>query len=97
MTALIGVVGYLLNRSISQIDAKLSSTATSVDTMRADMNTMKLDMNGYAKLSEYQEKRLVMLETQNASLHRSVGSFDKFIAVQVALGKVHPLGDETIS
>lgn len=81
IATVIAVVGWLLQRSIAQIDAKLTTTASTVEVMNLKMATND-------KLIEYQESRIKELEHHKEVLHEKVGAFDKHIAVLVALGKI---------
>lgn len=81
-TIIIGIIGALLNRSITQIDKKIDDNCTAVSKLSGEMK-------GYEMLAKHLAEKNEKLETKVEVLTESHARIDKFIAVQVALHKVH--------
>lgn len=81
VAASIAVVGYLLSRSIREIDQKLDRNTLAVDEL-------KLQVHGYELLAKAQDKRIDHLEHENRVLRNASAATDRQIAVMVALHKL---------
>lgn len=83
VTLLIGLVGWLLNRSITGIDKKLDTTCNAVEAM-------KLEMVGYQKLAEYLKADVDTMKAENHTLRKSFYQMDKII-YGLGLATNHPV------
>jgi hypothetical protein len=81
ITGAIGAVGWLMKQAFDGLNQKMDTHAEKLDETCASVSDMKLEMKGYEKLAEYQERRINSLEQKNDALIRSFGEIDKFIAV----------------
>ncbi len=89
IAAAFGGVSWLMNQAFQNLNNKLDTQTEKLDETCASVADMKLEMKGYEKLAEYQEKRINNLEQKNDTLIRSFGEIDKFIAVMQATNRNH--------
>ncbi len=82
------IVGYLLSRSIGEMDKKIDTTAADVKLTTSAVGKMQNEMTGYSLLATYLKEEVMDLKHQNGILHSAVGAMDKLIAVQIAAGKL---------
>lgn len=88
--ALLGLIGWLLKRSIEAIDKKMDAQGVKVDSACVAVNDMRLEMSGYKQLVQYLHTDVLALKNENQSLRESHHIIDKYIAVQQALQHQKP-------
>jgi hypothetical protein len=82
-SAVLAVIGGLLNRSISQIDKKLDGNCEAVTALSADFQ-------GYKQLTDYLSGEVKEIKNENRTLRDAHHAIDKRIAVQQALHPTNP-------
>lgn len=82
VSLVVGIIGYLLNRSIGGIDKKLDATCNAVEAM-------KLEMRGYEELAKYLKADVEAVKAENTVLRRSFTEIDKLI-YGLGLASGHP-------
>ena len=70
------LVGYLLSRSIQQIDQKLDRNCLATEQL-------KIQVHGYETSLRIHERRIEGLEHENNSLRGSLAAVDRQLAVMV--------------
>lgn len=83
VSMVLGLIGFLLKRSIDNLDDKLDTTCTAVDAMEKKMV-------GYQMLTEYLKQDVDSLKNENNSLRKSFNEIDKIIFAQ-GLRTGHPV------
>ena len=89
---LIALVGWLLARSISQIDDTMKGLASDHRSLSADLQEVKSDLQAANQLREFHEDRLKQVEYENRAFRRYFGEVDRLIYRK--FGESVPLRDE---
>lgn len=84
VTAVIGVVAWLLNRTISGFDSSTKETKEALHALTALVTEMRLERKDDRQLVAYLKERQDNLEVENRSLRTSINAFDRHLAVQQA-------------
>lgn len=87
-SSLVGLLAWLFQRAVTGIDKRVEDTCTQMTHVAMAVQEMRVEMTGYNQLVQYLSDDVKELKNQNNSLRESHHVFDKYIAVQQALGKL---------
>lgn len=85
LAMVIGVVGWLINRTITGFDTATKETKEAVHALTLLVTEMRLERKDDRQLTNYLKERQDALEKENTTLRTSTAAFDKYLAVQAAL------------
>lgn len=89
---LIALVGWLLARSISQIDDTMKGLASDHRSLSTDLQEVKSGLQADTQLREFQDRRIEALEKEKRSLYNAFNAMDRLISRK--WGESTPLADE---
>lgn len=76
---LIALVGWLLARSINQVDETMKGLANDHRSLSADLQEVKSDLQAANQLREFHEDRLKQVENENRGFRRWFSEVDRLI------------------
>ena len=77
---LIAIVGYLLARSIGQVDETMKGLANDHRGLSNDLQEVKIDLQAANQLREFQDRRIEALEREKRSLYNAFNAMDRLIS-----------------
>ncbi|MGI4864202.1 MAG: hypothetical protein ACRYFZ_09795 [Janthinobacterium lividum] len=86
----VGVVGWLLNRTIGAFDASVKDTKEAVRTLTELFSELRVEINDGHRLVDYLEKRVDTLEKKKETLEKAFTEMDKVIDRELIHKKSHP-------
>jgi uncharacterized protein YlxW (UPF0749 family) len=89
LAIVVGVVGWLLNRTIGAFDASVKETREAVKALTELFSEMRLEINDGHKLVNYLERRVDTLEKKKETLEKSFQEMDKIIDREITHKKAN--------
>ncbi|MBG8552365.1 hypothetical protein [Hymenobacter guriensis] len=87
LAAVVAVVGWLINRTITGFDTATKETKEAVHALTLLVTEMRLERKDDRVLTNYLKERQDKLEHENEVLRGSVAAFDRHLAIQLELKK----------
>lgn len=76
---LVAVVGWLLNRGISQIDETMKGLSADHKQLALDLQEVKMDLTAADQIRDFQDRRIEALEKEKRSLYNAFTEIDRLI------------------
>jgi hypothetical protein len=86
----VGVVGWLLNRTIGAFDSSVKKTEEAVQSLTKLFGELRMEINDGHRLVDYLEKRVDVLEHKKEVLEKGFAEMDKIIDREIIHKKSTP-------